>query len=208
MTSVQHVLQAGSLAARGGLTVSGRVPYFKRYEYLRPMGKRAFKKYISAIPRSEMEIQLLDLYERFPQVKRYYDFIFNPREEKLVQEAKAKIRNEYFPLKRKRPRARRSVAQGYLRHFLRLGMDPHWVAELMLFNMETAQRFSAGRKVPEAFYKSMLNSFTEMVHHVVRHQLLAEYGERAAAVAQRARDQEWPLREAFTSTLEAAAPET
>ena len=172
------------------------------------MGKRAFKKYIAGIPKTEMEIQLLDLYERFPEVKRYYDFIFNPREEKMVLEAKSKIRNEYFPLKRKRPRARRSVAQRYLRQFLRLEMDPHWLAELMLFNLETAQRFSADRKVPEAFYKSMQNSFAEMVQFVVHHQLTADYGRRMVAVAERARGQEWPNRDSFAQVLEAATPDS
>lgn len=172
------------------------------------MSKRAFKKFISGVPKSELEIQLLDLYERFPQVKRYYDFIFNPREEKMVQDAKSKIRNEYFPLKRKRPRARRSVAQRYLRQYRTLGMAPHWVAELMLYNLETAQQFSATHRVPDAFYKSMLNSFTEMVQYIVQHQLLPEYRRRILAIEDRARRQEWGYAEAFAYTLEAIEPIT
>ena len=59
----------------------------------------------------------MDLYVRFPTVKAYYDFVFNPKEDKLIQEAKTKISNEYFPLKRKRPKARRSVAQKLIKHF-------------------------------------------------------------------------------------------
>jgi len=63
------------------------------------MSKRALKTYLSQLSKADLEEQLLDLYNRFPEVKTYYDFVFNPKEEKLVQEAKAKISNEYFPLK-------------------------------------------------------------------------------------------------------------
>ena len=96
------------------------------------MSKRALKKYVSNLPKKELEAQLLDLYDRFPMVKQYYDFVFNPKEDKLVQEAKTKISNEYFPVKRKRPKARRSVAQNRIKHFVKLGVDPYLIADVML----------------------------------------------------------------------------
>ena len=120
-------------------------------------------KYLSELKKKELEEQLIDLYHRFPAVKEYYDFVFNPKEDKLVQDAKIKISNEYFPLKRKRPKARRSVAQKYIKHFVKLGVDPHLTADLMLYNLEVAQSFSLEKNVPEAFYKSMGNSFNELL---------------------------------------------
>jgi len=84
------------------------------------MSKRALKKYLAERKKKELEALFIDLYERFPVVKEYYDFVFNPKEDKLIQEAKVKISNEYFPLKRKRPKARRSVAQNYIKRFLKL----------------------------------------------------------------------------------------
>ena len=78
------------------------------------MSKRALQKYVGELKKKELEAQILDLYLRFPVVKEYYDFAFNPKEDKLVQAAKAKISNEYFPVKRRRPKARRSVAQKYI----------------------------------------------------------------------------------------------
>ncbi len=88
----------------------GCKPYFWTYT----MSKTALKKYVSELPKEELKLQLMDLYERFPVVKTYYDFIFNPKEDKLVREAKTKISNEYFPIKRKRPKARRSVAHKFI----------------------------------------------------------------------------------------------
>lgn len=166
------------------------------------MSKRALKKYIADVPKEELERQLLDLYTRFPSVKKYYDFIFNPREEIMVQEAMAKIRNEYFPVKRKRPRARRSVAQRYIKQFQKLEMDAHWVAELMIFNLETAQAFEKGRKVPLAFYKSMLNSFSELIQYVSFHQLLSSYKERILVIYQLVEKRNWEHVEEFNRVLD------
>ncbi len=161
------------------------------------MSRRALKKYLKEMPKEGLEDQVLDLYDRFPAVKKYYDFTFNPKEEKLMAEAKAKISNEYFPVKRRRPRARRSVAQKYIRQFQILHMQEALVADLMWYNLETAQRFSSRRNVPDAFYKSMLNSFKEAVQFTVHHGLEREFRNRMENVYREVIQQGWPLEEAF-----------
>lgn len=166
------------------------------------MSKRALKKYLKSLPKEALELQLMEAYEKFPSVKKYYDFIFNPREEKLVQEAKAKIANEYFPVRRKRARARRSVAQKFIRHFISLGMDPHWVAELMLFNIRTALDFAPSRKQPQAFYQSVYRSFGEMVQFVVSNGMLAEMENSIRETHQRIVEQRWPNREDFERIMD------
>lgn len=166
------------------------------------MSKRALKTYLSELSKKDLEEQLMDLYTRFPTIKTYYDFVFNPKEEKLVQEAKAKISNEYFPLKRKRPKARRSVAQKYLKHFLKLGMDPSMVADVMCFNLEIAQTFSLDRNVPDSFFKSMANSFTEMTTYVSQNGLLAEYRERILKIYRLTQEQNWLFEEDFSRALD------
>jgi len=166
------------------------------------MSKRALKKYVSEVPKKELAKQVIDLYERFPAVKKYYDFVFNPREEDMVQEAKAKIRNEYFPLRRKKPRARRSVAQRYMKQFRTLEMEPSWIAELMVFNLETAQAFEEGRRLPEAFYRSMLNSFSELVTYVSLNRLLPEYKDRILSIYQTVQQREWMNAGLFSNALD------
>ena len=166
------------------------------------MSKRALKAYLSGLSKTDLEDQLMDLYIRFPTVKTYYDFVFNPKEEKLVQEAKAKISNEYFPLKRKRPKARRSVAQKYVKHFIKLGMDPNMVADVMCFNLEIAQTFSIDRNVPDAFFKSMANSFKEMTTYISQNGLLSEYRERILKIYKLTQEQNWLFEEDFSKALD------
>ncbi len=166
------------------------------------MSKRALKTYLSQLSKSALEEQLLDLYNRFPEVKTYYDFVFNPKEEKLVQEAKAKISNEYFPLKRRRPKARRSVAQKYIKHFLKLGMEPHLIADVMCFNLEIAQTFEEERNVPDAFYKSMLNSFTELIQYTTLQCLIPNFKERIVKIYTITQDKNWLYEEGFSKALD------
>jgi hypothetical protein len=156
------------------------------------MSKRDLKKYLISLPKEELEEQLLSLYDKFADVKAYYDFVFNPKEEKLEQEAKVKIANEYFPLKGKRPKLRRSVAQKYIKHFLTLGVDPYVVADVMLFNIETAQKFSAKRELKySSFYKSILNSYKQVVDYVVANGIANDYKERIATVKNETFRQYW-----------------
>ena len=135
-------------------------------------------KYLSELKKTELEEQLIDLYHRFPVVKEYYDFVFNPKEDKLLQEAKIKISNEYFPLKRKRAKARRSVAQKYIKHFVKLGVDPHLTTDLMG------------------------NSFNELVQYVSLNALLSDFKDRIIACYIFAQDHHWPNREGFSKSLD------
>ncbi|MDC0008130.1 DUF6155 family protein [bacterium] len=167
------------------------------------MSKRQFKKYLNELKKPALEQQLLDLYERFPLVKEYYDFAFNPKEDKLIQQAKTKISNEYFPVRRKRPKARRSVAQKFIKHFIKLGVEPHLIADVMLYNLEIAQTYSTNRNLPDSFFKSMLNSFTEAVHYVSVNALLGDFKERILKTYQWTQEKHWPFEEGFSRALDA-----
>lgn len=161
------------------------------------MSKRALKKYVSELDREALAEQLMDLYDRFAEVKTYYDFVFNPKEEELLREAKARIKREYTPRGKRRPKARRSVAQKFIRHYKTLGMDPQLLADLMAFNLETALRYEQGRNCPEAFYRSMLNSCREWAAFLVHHGLWGEYEARFSAFVDAVETAPWPNRSAF-----------
>ncbi|MDG1572937.1 DUF6155 family protein [Robiginitalea sp. M366] len=161
------------------------------------MSKRALKKYLASLEADALREQLLDLYERFPQVKEFYDFAFNPKEDKRMEEARARILKEYFPKTRRRPRARRSVAQKYLRHFQTLGVDPDLVADLMGFNLETALRYERTRRCPDAFYKSMLNSATQWVEYLAAQGLLEANRQRVQAYLDAVLEAGWPFAPGF-----------
>ncbi len=162
------------------------------------MSKKALRKYLRSLEKEQLEEQLLDLYERFKDVKVYYNFVFDPQEDKLIEEFKFRVQKEYFPPSRRKPKARRSVAQRSIRHFITLGMEPLLVADAMLFNLETAQQFSAQRTIrQESFYISMLRSYREARDYIRDHNLEMQFRGRLRHVAERAWEQEWFNRGGF-----------
>jgi hypothetical protein len=160
------------------------------------MSKRDLKKYLNELNKEQLEEQILELYEKFSPVKVYYNFVFNPKEETLLQECKLKISNEYFPIKttgkRKKPKMRRSVAQKYIKHFILLGVDPFVIADVMLCNIEIAQAFSAENTVKqELFYKSIFNSFEQAVNFIISNGITAEFKTRIREAHRQAFLQKW-----------------
>jgi hypothetical protein len=156
------------------------------------MSKRAFKKYIKSLEKEELEEQIMDLYQRFDDVKVFYNFVFNPNEEKLVREAKFKISKEYFPPNNRRPKKRRSVAQKLIKHFIKLEMEPHSLADVMFYNIEVAQAFSGDvDNINEGFEKSMLKSFEQAVSFVIEKGISSEFVTRINKICEEAERQKW-----------------
>ena len=171
------------------------------------MSKRDLKKYLGELNNEQLEEQILELYEKFSAVKVYYNFVFNPKEETLLQECKLKISNEYFPLqtkgKRKKPKMRRSVAHKYIKHFILLGVDPFVIADVMLYNIEIAQTFSAENFVKqELFYKSMFNSFEQALKFIISNGIISEFKSRLIAICEKTSTQKWMNITDFNTAIE------
>ena len=171
------------------------------------MSKRDLKKYLTELNKKQLEEQILELYEKFIPVKTYYNFVFNPNEKTLLRECKVKISNEYFPQqttsKRKKPKMRRSVGQKYIKHFIQLGVDPFLIADVMLYNVEIAQTFSAERLVKtDLFFKSMLNSFEQAVAFLISNGIFEEFKSRIIAIDNETTRQNWINKEEFSAIIE------
>ncbi len=166
------------------------------------MSKRELKKYISELDKKQLEEQLIDLYERFKEVKEYYNFAFNPNENKLLEECKFKISKEYFPVTGKKIKARRSVAQKQIKHLIKLGVDCSVVADIMLYNIEIAQTYSSDKIInQEAFYISIYKSFDEAVKYIRENGLLKDSSERIENIISEAQSQNWLNKYAFEKTM-------
>lgn len=171
------------------------------------MSKRDLKKYLSELTKIQLEEQIIELYDKFSAVKTYYDFVFNPKEQNLLKECKIKISNEYFPQrtsgKPRKPKMRRSVAQKYIKHFILLGVDPFIIGDIMLYNIEIAQTFSAEKPVKqELFYKSMFNSFEQAVTFFIANGILNEFKSRIFAINEETSKQNWFNNPEFNAIVE------
>ena len=167
------------------------------------MSKRALKKYLQELDKEQLEEQVLDLYDRFKDVKVFYNFVFAPNEDKLIEEAKFKIGKEYFPPNGRKAKARRSVAQKHIRHFMTIGVEPSRIADVMLYNIELAQAFSAERFIrQDAFYRSMLKAFEQALSFAVEHGLYKELRPRFHKILEEAEEQRWLNARGFERVLD------
>lgn len=162
------------------------------------MSKTNLKKFTKELTKDQLEEQIILLYDKFPAVKTFYDFVFYPNENKLASEARIKIAQEYFPNSSKKPKLRRSIAQKILKHFICLGVDPFVVADLQLFSIEIAQSYTADKpSKQEAFYKSMCLSTQQALAYIQEQGILYEYKQRLLKICQTTSDQNWPNKHAF-----------
>ena len=167
------------------------------------MSKRDLKKYLSELNKEQLEEQMVALYEKFKEVKVYYDFVFNPNEQNLVKDAKLKISNEYFPIRGKKPKMRRSTAQKFIKHFISLGVDAYIIADVMLYSIEIAQTLASERQInQEAFYKSMLNSYELSISFLIENGILEDFKSRVVAVKDNAVTLNWVNKYEFNAIVE------
>ena len=166
------------------------------------MSKKALTKYLKELDKEQLEEQILELYDRLKEVKEFYNFVFNPKEDKMLDEAKFKIYKEYFPPKGRKPKKRRSVGQNFIKNFVKLGMDPKRVIDLMLYNIEVALLYNSEKRInQEAFYKSMLRSFRESVAFIDLNSLGSEFNPRLEEIVDQIHGQEWENVAAFEEVL-------
>ena len=154
------------------------------------MSKKLLQKHLVELQKEHLEIMVLDLYDKFPEVKTYFNFVFNPNENKLLEQARVKVANEFFPLKRKRPKARRSVAQKYIKHFKTLGMSPELIAEFMWYNIGLMHTFCEEKPQRLPFFKSFCNFYKEALQFASYHQLIPLYKTQILAVYTASKDWE------------------
>ena len=162
------------------------------------MKKRQLILFLKELSNEQLQSQILDLYQKFKPVREYYDFSFNPNEEKKFKEARQKIEKEYFPEPGKKVRKRRSIAQKLIRNFIRLEADSVKIADLMLYNIEIAQTYYAEKAIrQEAFYKSMFKSYQEAIIFISTHYLIGDFHSRIKNIVENCHRQEWSNKQAF-----------
>ena len=172
------------------------------------MSKRALKSYLNELTKKQLQEQVLDLYTRFKPVKTYYNFVFNPKEEKLLDDAKFKISKEYFPLNTRKPKTRRSVAQKIIKHYIQLGVDAFVVADVMLFNIEVAQEYCAEKPIKQdSFYTSMFKSFEEVLRFTEQHGIQSDFTIRFFNIVKNTEEKHWVNSEGFRNMISPLTPE-
>ncbi|MEX2380178.1 MAG: DUF6155 family protein [Vicingaceae bacterium] len=156
------------------------------------MSKRQLTEFLNDLNKQELKEQVIDLYQRFKDVKEFYDFSFDPKEEERLRLVKTKISREYFPENGRKAKKRRSVAQKHIRKLQQLEADPVIIADIMLYHIEVAQTYTLENTIKQqAFYKSMLTSFQAALAWIDQNGLLPDFQDRIESIIEESKAQEW-----------------
>lgn len=139
--------------------------------------KREFNKYLKTLTKKELVAELQKLYTKFDPVRQFYQLELSDNSEAVLAEFKAKINKEYFPL-RGYGAGRSSVSRKVISEFKKISIHSKDVVELLLYRVERMLDFSiAYGDMEEAFYNSLVSSFSEACKLIKKEILESDYKE-------------------------------
>lgn len=134
--------------------------------------KKELNKYLNSLSEKELIKEVKKLYDKFPDVKKYYEMELGDNSEKILAEYKAKIEKEYFP-KRGYGRAKNSVSKKVITDFKRIAVHQKDVAELLLYRTEMMLKYTnAYGDIDEPFYNSLESSFAQACEIIAEERLI------------------------------------
>ncbi len=137
--------------------------------------KKELNKYLNSLTEKELIKEVKKLYDKFPDVKKYYEMELGDNSEKILAEYKAKIEKEYFPT-RGHGRARNSVSKKVVQDFKKIAIHQKDVVELLLYRVEMMLKFTnAYGDIDEPFYNSLESSFHEACKMIAKERLTSYY---------------------------------
>lgn len=138
------------------------------------MSKSTVKSLLKTMPKEEIISMVMEMYDARKEAKEYLEFYANPNEDGKLEEYKKIIEEEFYPSKRRlEPKTRFSVCRKAVSDFRKLKPTPYKLADLMVFYMETACRFTyENGDMWEQYYTSVANNFDKTMEFVAKNNLL------------------------------------
>lgn len=137
--------------------------------------KKELNKYLNSLTEKELIKEVKKLYDKFPDVKKYYQMELGDNSEKILAEYKARIEKEYFP-KRGEGNGKSSVSRKVVTDFKKIAIHQKDVAELMLYRTEMMLRYAnycGGIEEPR--YSSLMGSFADACEIIGDEQLTSYF---------------------------------
>lgn len=139
------------------------------------MSKSNVKRLLSAMSREEIIEMVLELYDVRKEAKEYLDYYVNPNEKAKLEEYKTVIKNEFFP-KRGEEKCRFSVCRKVIADYRKLHPSPENLADLMLFLVEQATKFTATYgDMWGQYYTSVENNFDAAMKFISKNNLVRNF---------------------------------
>jgi hypothetical protein len=145
------------------------------------MGLGKIKKEIKKLDKDKLVDLIADLYNKNKSVKDFLDFYINPNEKELFKKYKDKVFQAFYPkrgLEFKLKDGKQAISD-----FKKLGASSEFLADLMLFYVETGVSFTIDfGDIDENFYASIEKMYVQSLTLMRKEDLLDSFADRAKKV--------------------------
>jgi hypothetical protein len=150
---------------------------------------RRLKKHLAQKSKEDLVEEICTLYERFPQVREFYQ-VQGSAEEEVVQKYKNLIIKEFTGEERGfHPRAGLSAGETAVSDFKKLTCNPELIADVMLTYVESVSSFNSTYSPDaEEFYTKPEDMFEKALAVIRENNLLAKFKTRAQDIVRHATD--------------------
>ncbi len=123
--------------------------------------KRELSKFLKQSSKAELEKEVKKLYDKFSEVKKFYEIEFTTDTTKIVKEYKKKLYKAYFTTRGAPGKGSSNTSRKIITDFKKISIFPKDVIELLLYRVELMMDFASYGDLNEAFYNSLTRSFDE-----------------------------------------------
>lgn len=144
------------------------------------MSKAKLKKYLSSLTKEQVIDVVLELYDARKEAKDYFEFYLAPDSGAEAEKFKRIIEREFFPARGIAENPSLSKCKKIVADFQKLKAEPVDVADVMLFFIEQASKYSAtyGGDMGEPYYIVLENNFRRYMDFIFMNGLLIKFYER------------------------------
>lgn len=152
----------------------------------------SLKKHLETLSKEELIKQILELNQKYKDVKTYYSYFVNPLDKEVAKNFKKIIRNEFFPLRGGYGDPKLSVARKAVNDFKKLSPPPEELADLMIYYVENGVEFTnAYGDINEPFYNSVAGMYRDACKLIKSNSLKNIFKTRCEKIVNETEDIGW-----------------
>jgi hypothetical protein len=145
------------------------------------MGLIDIKKELKKLDKDKLIDLVTDLYKKNKSVKEFFDFYVNPNERELFEKYRDKVFEAFYP--KRGYNYKLKDGKQAISDFKKLGPSTDFLADLMLFYVETGVKFTNDfGDIDENFYSSMETTYVAALTLMRKENLLEKFADRAGKV--------------------------
>jgi len=164
------------------------------------MGKLQLKQHLQSITQKQVIDIVLQLYDAKKEAKEWLDYYLQPDEITKLEKYKKIIHEEFYPSTRSTwsPKTRFAVCRKAISDFMKLQPRDEYLAELMVFYVETGCRFTYDYgDMWEQFYDVFERNFEATMKFLQKNNLIERFQPNLDNILKYSKDCGWGFSDAI-----------